>query len=126
MCVTYFFFRNSTNISYNTKTNVSHKRPLLSATENGPFIVLAPSESAFSRLSRDDLRQLARGEDLSFHLVPLRGQSPPQVTDDAIFFTLDGSEVRFNVYDGATYVNGVAVRRKNIEFPQGVIYVSEE
>ncbi|XP_042879626.1 uncharacterized protein LOC122258016 isoform X2 [Penaeus japonicus] len=93
--------------------------------ENGPFIVLAPSESAFSRLSRDDLRQLARGEDLSFHLVPLRGQSPPQVTDDAIFFTLDGSEVRFNVYDGATYVNGVAVRRKNIEFPQGVIYILE-
>ncbi|XP_047500904.1 uncharacterized protein LOC125046925 [Penaeus chinensis] len=93
--------------------------------ENGPFMVLAPSESAFSRLSRDDLRQLARGDDLSFHLVPLRGQFPPQVTNDAVFLTLDGSEVRFNVYDGVVYVNGVAILKENIEFPHGSIYVLE-
>ncbi|ROT77094.1 hypothetical protein C7M84_004256 [Penaeus vannamei] len=93
--------------------------------ENGPFVVLAPSESAFARLSRDDLRQLARGDDLSFHLLPLRGQSPPQVTNDAVFLTLDGSEVRFNVYDGVVYVNGVAVLRQNIQFLHGSIYVLE-
>lgn len=91
--------------------------------EKGPYIVLAPSEAAFSQLTRKELRQLSRGNDLAYHLIPLRGQPAPEVTNDSTFKTLLGPELRFNVYGNSVFVNGVAVSRGDLPFSHGTIQV---
>nr|XP_045606194.1 uncharacterized protein LOC123763205 [Procambarus clarkii] len=93
--------------------------------EKGPYILLAPSEAAFSRLSRKELRQLSRGNDLAYHLIPLRGQPAPEVTNDSTFKTLLGHELRFNVYGSSVFVNGAAVSRGDLPFTHGTIQVVE-
>nr|XP_053637329.1 uncharacterized protein LOC128692280 [Cherax quadricarinatus] len=94
--------------------------------EKGPYIVLAPSGAAFSQLTRKELRQLSRGNDLAYHLIPLRGQPAPEVTNDSTFKTLLGPELRFNVYGNSVFVNGVAVSRGDLPFstaPSSIPYV---
>ncbi|KAG7171962.1 Transforming growth factor-beta-induced protein ig-h3-like 1, partial [Homarus americanus] len=93
--------------------------------ERGPYILLAPSEAAFSRLSRNELRQLSRGNDLGYHLIPLLGRPAPEVMNDSTFKTMLGHELRFNVYDGSVYVNGAAVSRGDVPFSHGTIQVVE-
>lgn len=99
--------------------------PSLSSTttEYGPYILLAPSEAAFSHLSRQELRQLSRSNDLAYHLIPLRGQPAPTVTNDSTFKTFLGPELRFNVYGDKVYVNGAEVSRGDLPFTHGTIQV---
>lgn len=92
--------------------------------ENGPYILLAPSEAAFSKLSRGELRQLSRGSDLAYHLIPLRGQPAPEITNDTTVTTLLGPDLRFNVYDGVVFVNGAPVSRGDLTFTHGTIQVN--
>ncbi|KAK8395072.1 hypothetical protein O3P69_006076 [Scylla paramamosain] len=93
--------------------------------ERGPYIVLAPSEQAFARLTRQELRQAARSTDLAYHLLPLQSQPAPEVNNDATFETLLGPAVRFNVYGDSVYVNGAKVVRGDVHFKHGTIQVVE-
>ncbi|XP_068200239.1 uncharacterized protein [Palaemon carinicauda] len=92
----------------------------------GPFILLVPSQSAFSKLSRQELFDLARGTDLSYHVIPLQGQTPPEITNDSTFVTLLGPTLRFNVHGGVTYANGVPVTRGDLTFSYGTIQVVDD
>lgn len=94
-----------------------------SSSENGPYILLAPSEAAFSKLSRSELRQLSRGSELAYHLIQLRGQPAPEITNDSTVSTLLDIDLRFNVYNGDVFVNGAAVSRGDIPFRHGTIQV---
>lgn len=93
--------------------------------ENGPYILLAPSEAAFSKLSHTELRQLSRAGDLAYHLIPLRGQPAPEVTNDSTVGTLLGPYLRFNMYDDQVFVNGAAVSRGDLPFQHGTIQVGQ-
>ncbi|XP_066981525.1 uncharacterized protein [Macrobrachium rosenbergii] len=95
----------------------------LVSSEGSPYILLVPSQSAFSKLSRRELFDLARGTDLSYHLIPLQGQALPEVNNDSTFVTLLGPKLRFNVYGGVTYANGVPVTRDDLTFSYGTIQV---
>ncbi|XP_064086062.1 LOW QUALITY PROTEIN: uncharacterized protein LOC135201099 [Macrobrachium nipponense] len=95
----------------------------LVSSEGSPYILLVPSQSAFSKLSRRELFELARGTDLSYHLIPLQGQALPEVNNDSTFVTLLGPQLRFNVYGGVTYANGVPVTRDDLTFSYGTIQV---
>ncbi|XP_076045763.1 uncharacterized protein LOC143028006 [Oratosquilla oratoria] len=92
--------------------------------EGGPYIVLVPSEAAFSRLPREELIELTRTqENLSYHLIPMEGAPLPDLGSDSIFTSSSGVVLRVSVIDGRTYVNGFRVSDEDLVFSHGVIKV---
>ncbi|KAK2724881.1 hypothetical protein QYM36_001374 [Artemia franciscana] len=112
--------------------NLLEKANLLSKFESkGPYTVFAPSDEAFQKLPSErveelNLRPMLLRRLLLFHIVTQENQEDIQVGNDVLFETMEGSPIRFNIYDGVVLVNGVRISKTDLDFKNGVVHILDQ
>lgn len=122
----------------NVASNAGNFNTLLKATveaglantlsEDGPFTVFAPTDSAFEKLPDEFIISLLKKENknklvsiLKFHVVA--GVYPSDKLPLLPLKTLNGQDVNFKVDDGDIFINGAKVLKANIKASNGIIHV---
>lgn len=97
-------------------------------SEDGPFTVFAPTDSAFEKLPDEVIISLLKKENkdklvniLKFHVIS--GSYPSDKLPLLPLKTLNGKDVNFKVDDGDIFINGAKVLKANIKASNGVIHV---
>ncbi len=97
-------------------------------SEDGPFTVFAPTDSAFEKLPDEVIISLLKKENkdklvniLKFHVVS--GSYPSDKLPLLPLKTLNGQDVNFKVDDGDIFINGAKVLKANIKASNGIIHV---
>jgi len=97
-------------------------------SQNGPFTVFAPSESAFGKLPQGELPFLLKAENkiilkalLGSHIVP--GKSVfSDFRDGQKLTTISGRELQVKVTNGNVWINGSAILGRDLDASNGVIH----
>ena len=97
-------------------------------SEDGPFTVFAPTDSAFEKLPDEVIISLLKKENkdklvsiLKFHVIS--GIYPSDKLPLLPLKTLNGQDVNFKVDDGDIFINGAKVLKANIKASNGIIHV---
>ena len=97
-------------------------------SEDGPFTVFAPTDSAFEKLPDEVIISLLKKENkdklvsiLKFHVIA--GIYPSDKLPLLPLKTLNGQDVNFKVDDGDIFINGAKVLKANIKASNGIIHV---
>ena len=97
-------------------------------SEDGPFTVFAPTDSAFEKLPDEVIISLLKKENkdklvniLKFHVIS--GSYPSDKLPLLPLKTLNGQDVNFKVDDGDIFINGAKVLKANIKASNGIIHV---
>ena len=97
-------------------------------SEDGPFTVFAPTDSAFEKLPDEVIISLLEKENkdklvniLKFHVIS--GSYPSDKLPLLPLKTLNGQDVNFKVDDGDIFINGAKVLKANIKASNGIIHV---
>ena len=97
-------------------------------SEDGPFTVFAPTDSAFEKLPDEVIISLLKNENkdklvsiLKFHVIA--GIYPSDKLPLLPLKTLNGQDVNFKVDDGDIFINGAKVLKANIKASNGIIHV---
>ena len=97
-------------------------------SEDGPFTVFAPTDSAFEELPDEVIISLLKIENkdklvniLKFHVIA--GNYPSDKLPLLPLKTLNGQDVNFKVDDGDIFINGAKVLQANIKASNGIIHV---
>ena len=97
-------------------------------SEDGPFTVFAPTDSAFEKLPDEVIISLLKKENkdklvsiLKFHVIA--GKYPSDKLPLLPLKTLNGQDVNFKVDDGDIFINGAKVLKANIKASNGIIHV---
>ena len=97
-------------------------------SEDGPFTVFAPTDSAFEKLPDEVIISLLKKENkdklvsiLKFHVIA--GNYPSDKLPLLPLKTLNGQDVNFKVDDGDIFINGAKVLKANINASNGIIHV---
>ena len=97
-------------------------------SEDGPFTVFAPTDSAFEKLPDEVIISLLKKENkdklvniLKFHVVS--GSYPSDKLPLLPLKTLNGQDVNFKVDNGDIFINGAKVLKANIKASNGIIHV---
>ena len=97
-------------------------------SEDGPFTVFAPTDSAFEKLPDEVIISLLKKENkdklvsiLKFHVIA--GNYPSDKLPLLPLKTLNGQDVNFKVDDGDIFINGAKVLKANIKASNGIIHV---
>lgn len=97
-------------------------------SEDGPFTVFAPTDSAFEKLPDEVIISLLKKENkdklvsiLKFHVIS--GIYPSDKLPLLPLKTLNGQDVNFKVDDGDIFINGSKVLKANIKASNGIIHV---
>lgn len=97
-------------------------------SEEGPFTVFAPTDSAFEKLPDEVIISLLKKENkdklvniLKFHVVS--GSYPSDKLPLLPLKTLNGQDVNFKVDNGDIFINGAKVLKANIKASNGIIHV---
>ena len=97
-------------------------------SEDGPFTVFAPTDSAFEKLPDEVIISLLKKENkdklvsiLKFHIIV--GNYPSDKLPLLPLKTLNGQDVNFKVDDGDIFINGAKVLKANIKASNGIIHV---
>ena len=97
-------------------------------SEDGPFTVFAPTDSAFEKLPDEVIISLLKKENkdklvsiLKFHVIS--GIYPSDKLPLLPLKTLNGQDVNFKVDDGDIFINGAKVLKANINASNGIIHV---
>ena len=97
-------------------------------SEDGPFTVFAPTDSAFEKLPDEVIISLLKKENkdklvniLKFHVIS--GSYPSDKLPLLPLKTLNGQDVNFKVDDGDIFINGAKVLKANINASNGIIHV---
>ena len=93
-------------------------------SEDGPFIILVPSEDAFKNYTPEQLKRLSKGQVLKYHIIPLRGQSGSLSSLNGKVGSLQRRNLKIIKAFNRTFVNNALVISDPFEFPQGVIQVN--
>ena len=122
----------------NVASNAGNFNTLLKATveadlantlsEDGPFTVFAPTDSAFEKLPDEIIISLLKKENkdklvsiLKFHVIA--GKYPSDKLPLLPLKTLNGQDVNFKVDEGNILINGAKVLKANIKASNGIIHV---
>lgn len=97
-------------------------------SEDGPFTVFAPTDSAFEKLPDEVIISLLKKENkdklvniLKFHVIS--GSYPSDKLPLLPLKTLNGQDVNFKVDNGDIFINGAKVLKANIKASNGIIHV---
>jgi len=97
-------------------------------SEDGPFTVFAPTDSAFEKLPDEVIISLLKKENkdklvsiLKFHVIA--GIYPSDKLPLLPLKTLNGQDVNFKVDDGDIFINGAKVLKANIKASNGIIHI---
>ena len=97
-------------------------------SEDGPFTVFAPTDSAFEKLPDEVIISLLKKENkdklvsiLKFHVIA--GKYPSDKLPLLPLKTLNGQDVNFKVDNGDVFINGAKVLKANIKASNGIIHV---
>jgi uncharacterized surface protein with fasciclin (FAS1) repeats len=97
-------------------------------SEDGPFTVFAPTDSAFEKLPDEVIISLLKKENkdklvniLKFHVIS--GSYPSDKLPLLPLKTLNGQNVNFKVDNGDIFINGAKVLKANIKASNGIIHV---
>ena len=97
-------------------------------SEDGPFTVFAPTDSAFEKLPDEVIISLLKKENkdklvniLKFHVIS--GSYPSDKLPLLPLKTLNGQDVNFKVDNGDIFINGAKVLKANINASNGIIHV---
>ena len=97
-------------------------------SEDGPFTVFAPTDSAFEKLPDEVIISLLKKENkdklvniLKFHVIS--GSYPSDKLPLLPLKTLNGQDVNFKVDDGDIFINGAKILKANIKASNGIIHV---
>ena len=97
-------------------------------SEDGPFTVFAPTDSAFEKLPDEVIISLLKKENkdklvniLKFHVIS--GSYPSDKLPLLPLKTLNGEDVNFKVDNGDIFINGAKVLKANIKASNGIIHV---
>ena len=97
-------------------------------SEDGPFTVFAPTDSAFEKLPDEVIISLLKKENkdklvsiLKFHVIA--GIYPSDKLPLLPLKTLNGQDVNFKVDNGDIFINGAKVLKANIKASNGIIHV---
>ena len=97
-------------------------------SEDGPFTVFAPTDSAFKKLPDEVIISLLKKENkdklvniLKFHVIS--GSYPSDKLPLLPLKTLNGQDVNFKVDNGDIFINGAKVLKANINASNGIIHV---
>ena len=97
-------------------------------SEDGPFTVFAPTDSAFEKLPDEVIISLLKKENkdklvniLKFHVIS--GSYPSDKLPLLPLKTLNGQDVNFQVDNGDIFINGAKVLKANINASNGIIHV---
>ena len=97
-------------------------------SEDGPFTVFAPTDSAFEKLPDEVIISLLKKENkdklvniLKFHVIS--GSYPSDKLPLLPLKTLNGQDVNFKVDNGDIFINGAKVLKANIIASNGIIHV---
>ncbi len=95
----------------------------------GPFTVFAPTDEAFKKVPKEVLADLLKPENkeklvavLTYHVVPGKVMAA-DVVKLSKAKTVEGSDVKVSVKDGAVYINNAKVVKADIVCKNGVIHV---
>ena len=95
----------------------------------GPFTILAPTDTAFNALPKGTVEGLLKKENreqlkaiLSYHAIGAK-VSAGDALNVKTAKTLNGQSVEFGIKDGLLQVNGVTIRKTDINCDNGVIHV---
>ena len=97
-------------------------------SEDGPFTVFAPTDSAFEKLPDEVIISLLKKENkdklvniLKFHVIS--GSCPSDKLPLLPLKTLNGQDVNFKIDNGDIFINGAKVLKANIKASNGIIHV---
>ena len=97
-------------------------------SEDGPYTVFAPTDSAFEKLPDEVIISLLKKENkdklvniLKFHVIS--GSYPSDKLPLLPLKTLNGQDVNFKVDNGDIFINGAKVLKANINASNGIIHV---
>ena len=97
-------------------------------SEDGPFTVFAPTDSAFEKLPDEVIISLLKKENkdklvniLKFHVIS--GSYPSDKLPLLPLKTLNGQDVNFKVDNEDIFINGAKVLKANIKASNGIIHV---
>lgn len=95
-------------------------------SEKGPFTIFAPTNRAFSKLSRDEYRELLADSDrlarlLCHHVVPGRVRAP-KPDAPRLAMPIDGAELTLSARADRYQVDEASIVRTNIRASNGVIH----
>ena len=97
-------------------------------SEDGPYTVFAPTDSAFEKLPDEVIISLLKKENkdklvniLKFHVIS--GSYPSDKLPLLPLKTLNGQDVNFKVDNGDIFINGAKVLKANIKASNGIIHV---
>ena len=100
-------------------------------SEDGPFTVFAPTDSAFEKLPDEVIISLLKKENkyklvniLKFHVIS--GSYPSDKLPLLPLKTLNGQDVNFKVDNGDIFINGAKVLKANIKASNGIIHVIDD
>ena len=115
--------------NFNTLLKVAVEADLANTlSEDGPFTVFAPTDSAFEKLPDEVIISLLKKENkdklvniLKFHVIS--GSYPSDKLPLLPLKTLNGQDVNFKVDNGDIFINGAKVLKANIKASNGIIHV---
>jgi uncharacterized surface protein with fasciclin (FAS1) repeats len=116
--------------SFNTLAKALQAAGLVDTLKGaGPFTVFAPTDAAFAKLPPGTLEDLLKPANkaklqavLTYHVVPGKVMAADVVKKTAAK-TVEGSEIKIAVRDGAVHVNDATVVKTDIAATNGVIHV---
>lgn len=98
----------------------------------GPFILFAPSNEAFAKLSPGTLDDWLKPNNkekltkiLKYHIVFDR-MTLEDLKKNKGLMTLDDQHVSIKVDDNKVTINNAAIVKPNLEYPNGVVYIIDQ
>lgn len=121
------------NPSLSTLAKIIVKTNIVDILESqGPFILFAPSNDAFAKLSPGTLEDWLKPSNkekltaiLKYHIV-FDKMTLDEMKKNKGLMTLEGQHVSIKVDDNKVTINNAAVVRSNLEYPNGTVYIIDQ